>query len=108
MKKRDDKLYLDDINLSIDRILEYTCEMSYEDFIVDHKTFDAVIRNFEILGEAAGHISADYKASNPDFPWVEMKAMRNKLIHEYFGVDIDIVWETVVSDIPHLKKLLKK
>ena len=73
----------------------------------DEKTIDSVIRNLEIIGEAARSIPDDFKVQHPDIPWDEMIGMRNKVIHEYFGVDHEIVWKTVTDDLPTLKKMLE-
>ena len=69
---------------------------------------DAVIRNFEIIGEATKMISDNLKQSHYEVPWKEMAGMRDKLIHDYLGVDVDVIWETIQNDIPILERLLKK
>lgn len=71
------------------------------------KIQDAVIRNLEIIGEATKKISKELKSQYPDIPWKEMSGMRDKLIHDYFGVDVDVVWKTVNDDIPFLKSLIE-
>lgn len=108
MSKRDNRLYLNDIYLSINKIISYVNGLSFDDFMKDGKTIDAVIRNLEIMGEAAGNVSSDLKSKNPDIPWREMVSMRNKVVHEYFGVDLEILWETIQEDLPQLKKAIKK
>lgn len=108
MKKRSSRLYLADIIDAIGKILEYTKRVSYDDFCKDAKTIDAVVRNYEIIGEAAKNIPDEVKSTYPEIPWKEMTGMRNKIIHEYFGVDVDIVWETTRNVLPELKKLLEK
>lgn len=107
MKKRLQSLYLKDIVDAITKILEYTKNVSYDDFCEDAKTIDAVVRNYEIIGEAAKSISGEIKSAYSDVPWKEMIGMRNKVIHEYFGVDTDIVWETTRSILPGLKTSLE-
>lgn len=72
------------------------------DFVRDKKTVCAVIRGLEVLGEAAGKIPAPVRAGFPEIPWTEMVGMRNRLIHEYFGVDLEIIWQTVCDDLPPL------
>lgn len=74
----------------------------------DQKTVDAAIRNFEIIGEAATHIPEDAQRLFPDVPWGKMKGIRNLLIHEYFGVDVEVLWRTILEDLPGLKKNLIK
>lgn len=71
------------------------------------KIQDSVIRNLEIIGEATKKISKELKSQSPDIPWKEMSGMRDKLIHDYFGVDVDVVWKTVNDDIPFLKSLIE-
>ena len=88
-------LYLKDISESIQKILEYTQEIDYEEFIENSMVFDAVVRNFEIIGEAARNIPADIKSKFPQIPWADMVGMRNILVHGYFGVDYSIVWNTI-------------
>jgi hypothetical protein len=96
----------------MDRIAEYTAGMSYEAFLGNRMVIDAVVRNLEVIGEAARHIPDDVQTRFPDVPWVEMKGMRNILIHEYFGVSLEIVWKTVRENLPpvepKLRELLKK
>lgn len=106
--KRDYSLYLDDIAEAIDRILQYTEGMTFEDFRKDQKTIDAAIRNFEILGEASKHVPAAVKRRHAEIPWREMAGMRDKLIHEYFGIRHDIVWKTVKERLPELRQAVKK
>ncbi|HXV21826.1 MAG TPA: DUF86 domain-containing protein [Desulfuromonadales bacterium] len=96
----------------MDRIAEYTAGMSYEAFLGNRLVIDAVVRNLEVIGEAARHIPDDVQTRFPHVPWVEMKGMRNILIHEYFGVSLEIVWKTVQENLPpvepKLRELLKK
>lgn len=72
----------------------------------DEKTVDAVIRNLEVIGEASSHLPIEIQEQYPDVPWSMMKGIRNILAHEYFGVDLEIVWKTVQDDLPILKKRL--
>lgn len=100
---KDDKLYLIHVRDSINLIITYT-EKGRDDFFSDKKTQDAVIRNIEIIGEAIKNISPKLRASYPDIPWRLLAGMRDKMIHEYFGVNLDLVWETVERDLPELLK----
>jgi uncharacterized protein with HEPN domain len=100
-------LRIKDILASIDRILEYTRNLDFEGFRSDTKTIDAVVRNFEIIGEAAAHLPEDLSADHPEIPWQDMRDMRNVLAHEYFGINEKIVWETLQNDLPPLVPLLK-
>ena len=103
-----DKEYLTDILESCKLIISHTSNISKDEFLDDVKCQDAVIRRFEILGEAARRISDDMKAKYPEIPWFEMTGMRNAMIHEYDDVDMVIVWETVKSDIPALVTAIEK
>ncbi|QUH22436.1 DUF86 domain-containing protein [Methanobacterium alkalithermotolerans] len=81
--------------------------MDYSDFINDRKTFDAVLRNLEVIGEAAKNISDQVKSSNDNINWKGMAGMRDKLIHGYFGVDPEIVWETIKNRLPEIETQIK-
>ena len=108
MSKKTYKVYLDDILTSIERLKEYTKNLSKEDFSKDQKTIDAVVRNIEILGEAARNIPEDFKEEYPKVPWSKMISMRNKVIHEYSGIDLDILWQTIEDDLQGLEDQLKE
>lgn len=108
MSKREPALYLQDILTSIARVDGYTKEFTIEDLNKDFKTLDAVVRNLEIIGEAAKNMPADVREEYPDIPWGKMVSMRNKVIHEYFGVDVEILWKTAKEDLPPLRKQIKK
>ncbi|MFZ4455278.1 MAG: DUF86 domain-containing protein [Bacteroidales bacterium] len=110
MKKeqRTYKMYLDDILLSINRIEEYTNGLSYSGFKKDYKTVDAVIRNFEIIGEAAKNIPTEIKEANSKVPWNEMYLLRNKVSHEYFGIDYEIIWDIAVNYLPENKQQIEE
>ena len=82
--------------------------MTFEQFISDRKTIDAVIRNFFVIGEAASHLSEDFIGMYPELSWREMRDMRNFVVHEYFGVDHRIVWETLQKNLPPLLPLLRQ
>lgn len=103
MSSRDQILFLEDILESIQFIEEFTRDLDYSDFITDRKTFDAVVRNLEVIGEAAKNISDKIKSSNEDINWKGMAGMRDKLIHGYFGVDPEIVWETIQNRLPEIE-----
>jgi uncharacterized protein with HEPN domain len=102
MSKRDDRACLQDIRLAILRILDYVTGMSEDDFLADAKTQDAVLRNLEIIGESAKLISQEMKERYAEMPWRSMAQLRDKLIHHYFGVNLDIVWGVVQQDLPTL------
>lgn len=107
---KDDRIYLLHIRDAIQYIVEYT-EAGQESFLADRKTQDAVVRNLEIIGEATKRLSLSLKDAHPDISWKPMAGMRDKLIHDYFGVNLKLVWDVVEHDLPALKikvsKLLK-
>ena len=107
MMARGGKLYLKDILDSIQRIETYTKGLTFSKFSHNKITIDAVIRNLEIIGEASKNLPANLKSLRKEVPWKEMAGMRDKIIHEYFGVDLDIVWKTIKASLPSLKKPLK-
>ena len=108
MSKRGDKLYLEDIKESIKKIEKYTKGMSFAVFARDMRTIDAVVRNISVIGEAVKNISKETKSKNPEISWREIIGMRNKVIHEYFGIDEEILWKTIKEDIPIFKKQIFK
>ena len=109
---RDVRLYLMDIIDAIQKIEAYTSKMDYEGFMRDDRTKDAVLRNLEIIGEAVKNIPEEFKMEHSDINWKAAAGMRDKLIHEYFGVSFAIVWETIKNDLPSFKlkieSILKK
>jgi len=105
--KKGNFVYLRHILDAISRIEEYTRGISYEDFMNNHLRQDGVIRQIEIIGEATKRLSKETKERHPGIPWKDVAGMRDKLIHDYFGVDLDAVWDTIERDIPPLKNKLK-
>lgn len=99
---KDDSIYIEHILESINKIQRYVQDISKEEFINNDLLQDAVIRNFEIIGEASKKISPNLKLSYSMIPWREIAGMRDKLIHDYFGVDIEMIWITVNEDLPTL------
>lgn len=102
MSIRQDKDLLKDIVNSIEKIESYCGELNYSEFLKDSKTQDAIIRNIEIIGEAVGRLSNELKDSRPEIPWNNIKGTRNRLIHDYSGVNIDILWNIVKDNLPDL------
>lgn len=103
---RNYQLYIQDIIDASEKIIEYTNGLTIEKFKKDDKTSSAVIRKFEIIGEAAKNISEKIKQEYPEIPWNDMVGMRNILIHGYFGVDYKIIWDTI-KILPALLNRLK-
>ena len=101
--KKDHVVYLKHILDAIDRIEEYTRGVGYEDFMKTNLVQAGVIREIEIIGEATKRLTSGFKERYSDMPWKQMAGMRDKLIHDYFGVDLDAVWDTIERDIPVLK-----
>jgi uncharacterized protein with HEPN domain len=112
MSKRRDRDYLNDIREAIQRISTYTVGLTYEEFMKDIKTQDAVVRNLEIIGEATKNLSAGLKKSNPKIPWKDLMGMRDKMIHHYFGINYEIVWtiarEELAGFLPQIEEIIKK
>lgn len=106
--KRNDKVLLEDILESIGLMEEYIKDVSREDFMSSTMYLDLMVRRLEVIGEATSNISEELKEKHSDIPWHEISGMRNKLIHEYFGVDKDLVWDTVKQDIPEFKKNIQE
>lgn len=108
MSKRDVKLYIKDIIDSLEKIERYVENLTFDQFSTDIKTIDAVIRNLTVIGEAVKNIPHDIKIKCRDIPWEEIIGMRNKIIHEYFGVDESILWKTLKEDLPIFKDQIFK
>jgi len=106
--KREILDYIEDIISAMDKAVDFVKNMSYEEFTRDDKTVYAVVRAIEIIGEAVKNIPGNVRKNYPEIPWKDMAGMRNKVIHEYFGVKLNIVWRTVKEEIPPLKPLFEK
>ena len=102
MSKRDNLLLVEDMLDSASKIKKYTSNLTYDDFINDDKTIDDVIRNFEITGEAENRIDPDFRTMNPEIEWKRIRGFWNRIVHDYFGIDYDIVWSIVENDLDDL------
>lgn len=100
---RHERLRILDILGAIDKISSYVEGMNYEDFLSDHKTQDAVVRNIEIIGEAVRSLPADFTERHTEVPWGEIVAMRNVIVHQYFGILPDVVWDVIKNELPALQ-----
>jgi uncharacterized protein with HEPN domain len=92
MSRRSPQLLLEDIIASANKILAYTDRLSFEQFLSDDKTIDAVIRNFEIIGEAANRLPDEIRDQYPNIDWHRIRGFRNRIVHDYMGIDYKIVW----------------
>lgn len=105
---KDNKVYLTDILKAISRVEKYTRGVDYKSFKKEEMRRDAVLRQLEIVGEAANKLSSDFKKQNPNLPWKEARNLRNLLIHGYDDVDLEVVWKTIINDLPGFKKQVKE
>ena len=108
MSKREAKLLLLDISEACEKIFRFTENMSYSEFTSDDKTSDAVIRNLEVIGEAANHLPELFISSHPEIGWSKAIAVRNRVIHEYFGVDYAILWNILHNYLPEFYKSVQQ
>lgn len=108
MSDRSDSDFVADMLEAVERISAYIASLDYDDFLSDTKTQDAVIRNLEVIGEAAKNVSTGIRQQHSDIPWQSMAGVRDRLIHDYFGVNIDIVWEIATNELPAVGKSLNR
>jgi uncharacterized protein with HEPN domain len=102
MSNRDILLLLEDMLESALKIKKYTTNLNFDSFLNDDKTIDAVVRNFEIIGEAANRIDPDFRIVNSEIEWNRIRGFRNRIVHDYFGIDYEIVWTIIENDIENL------
>jgi len=108
MSKREWKLFVEDILESIELVESYVANMNFDDFKNDRKTIDAVVRNLEIIGEAARNISDEIKNKYQNVDWKGMIGLRNRIAHGYFGINLTIIWEILKQELPPLKEKMKQ
>lgn len=108
MPKRDYRLFITDIRDSAERILDYTAGKTFEEFVKNQMLIDAVIRNLEIIGEATKNIPNEIKQKNPEIEWRKIGDLRNIIIHGYFRIDYEILWDIVQNKIPGLAVGIEK
>lgn len=107
MSKREIQLLLEDILEASKKIISYTGSMSFDDFMNDDKTIDAVVRNFEIIGEAANRVPEDFKSKHPEIEWRRIIGFRNRIIHEYFGINYGMVWKIKEENVSELADFIQ-
>ncbi|MGI9067217.1 MAG: HepT-like ribonuclease domain-containing protein [Pyrinomonadaceae bacterium] len=107
MSKRDPQILVADILLAIEKIGRYTVGIDHEMFLKDEKTIDAVVRNIGVIGEAVKQLPDDFKNANPGIPWSQMGGLRNRIVHDYFGLDLEIIWQVIRHDLPQLEALIR-
>lgn len=107
MSRRDVKLLLDDILTAIAKIERYVAGLDREQFLNDEKSIDAVVRNLEIIGEATRQLPDEFTAQHLSIPWTQMAGLRNRIVHEYFGLDLDIIWEIIHHYLPELRQQIQ-
>ncbi len=105
---RDYRLYLDDMRMAAEKVLRYTEGVDLAHFVDDDKTYDAVVRNLEVIGEAAKHVPAEVQVRYPEVTWRSIAGLRDIVAHEYFGIDEDILWDIVVNQVPQLLGQVKR
>ncbi|WXG47225.1 MAG: DUF86 domain-containing protein [Candidatus Atabeyarchaeum deiterrae] len=108
MRPKDYGFYLEDILGAIEKIERYIEGVTFEHFSQDGKTVDAVLRNLEIIGEATKMIPEKMRSRFPSIPWKDMAGMRDRLIHKYFAVALDVVWKTLITRLPNVKLLIEE
>ena len=100
MSKRSAFLLIQDMLEAIEKIRRYTAGLTVETFPTDEKSVDAVVRNLEVIGEAANHLPEDFKAQHREVEWSRIVGLRNRIVHDYFGIDFQIVWQVLQHDLP--------
>jgi uncharacterized protein with HEPN domain len=108
MSNRSPSLLLEDILLSSKKIISYTQNLNIKEFMEDEKTIDAVIRNFEIIGEAANRLPENFREINPEINWHALRGLRNRIAHDYMGIDYSIIWELRRNYLPELISIIEK
>ena len=107
MPKRDADLLIEDIRTALARIERYASGMRREQFLADEKTIDAVVRNLEIIGEAVRWLPPEFKERHRAIPWNQIAGLHNRIVHDYFGLDLEIIWEVLQTSLPEFKRQLE-
>ena len=106
MPRRHPNLLIEDMRAAIQKIERYISGLDRPMFRQDEKTVDAVVRNLEVLGEAARQMPEDFIALHSDLPWRQIAGLRNRIVHDYIGLDLDIIWQVIRQDLPQLLRQL--
>ena len=107
MSNRSPSHFINDILSSIDRVVNYTSKISFEEFSANYMMQEACLYNIQVIGEAVSRLPNEFKDKEPGIPWGLIKGMRNRLIHDYFGTDLELVWNVINQELPSLKTKLK-
>ena len=105
---REYRFYLEDMRTSCEKVIQFIRGMSQAQFLADQKTYDAVMRNLEIIGEAAKHVPSEVRDRHTEVDWRRVAAFRDVAIHEYFGIDVDVVWDIVQNKLPALHRQIQQ
>jgi len=107
MSRRSIELLIEDLWEAVEKVERYTVGFDHDNFIKDDKTIDSVVRNFEIIGEAAGKLPPEFRDNHPDVQWKKIIGLRHRIVHDYFDIDVEIIWQIIKSYIPGLKQNLR-
>lgn len=108
MSKRPINLLLNDIRQAIDRIEQYIKNLSFDAFSDDQKSVDAVVRNLEIIGEVANRLPDEFKEKYSEIEWYKVVGLRHRIVHEYFGIDLEIIWQILQKNLPELRQKITR
>ncbi len=105
---RDYRVFLDDILEASGKVLGYTAGFSYEQFAADQKTVEAVVWNLQIIGEATKNIPEEIRSHYPEVPWRDMAGLRDIIVHQYFGIKLDVIWKIIQNDLPRVRDSVQR
>ena len=103
---REYRFFIEDMRRACDKVIRYTHGLTREQFVADEKTFDAVMRDLEIIGEAAKHVPDTIQAQHSQIDWRKISGLRDVVAHEYFGLDLEIIWDVITREVPLLREQL--
>jgi uncharacterized protein with HEPN domain len=107
MSHRSIELLIEDLWEAVEKVERYTVGFDHDSFVQDEKTIDSVVRNFEIIGEAANKLPPEFRENHPDVQWKKILGLRHRIVHDYFDIDVEIIWQIIEKDIPALKQNLQ-